>query len=147
MKNNRGWGLAMMIVLMSILLSFLVLVTILIYNLYNIKTNTVDNVNTKEDYLIHEDAKINSDKKYKTYENRIKSNAITYVYNYFQDGIKDGVKVTLSDMQNNNIMGDIFDVKDKTLCDGYAIVYLQDNKIISTPYLKCSNYITEGYEE
>ena len=48
--NNKGWGLAMMIVLMSILLAFLLLVTILVYNLY--KEQPLNDFNQEE--YVHE---------------------------------------------------------------------------------------------
>ncbi len=50
-KNQNGWGLTMMIVFMSILLGFLLLVTILIYNLYH--NDQPLNDFTKEEY-VHE---------------------------------------------------------------------------------------------
>ena len=36
-KNENGWGLGMMIVLMSILLIALLVIVIMVYNLYNYK--------------------------------------------------------------------------------------------------------------
>ena len=44
-------------------------------------------------------------------------------------------------------MSNLIDPEDNSLCDGYTILSVENEKIISKPYLKCNNYITGGYED
>ena len=56
--------------------------------------------------------------------------------------------VALSQLQENNLIGQIIDVKDKqTICTGYVlIINLGNNEYDYQPYLNCGeNYQTEGY--
>ena len=146
-ENKKGWGLATMIVFMSILLAFLLVTVIMVYNFYRysevVKNNTetsapVDNVKSEQEKLVQ---------KYRLYENRLKRNAITYIYSYYQNIDEAGQKITMEEMVNKNIMNILTDPEDDTPCTGYAIVKLENDKIVSTPYLKCSNYISAGYDE
>lgn len=41
--NNKGWGLSTMIVLMSILIFFLLLTTIMVYSLYRYRDSKINN--------------------------------------------------------------------------------------------------------
>lgn len=144
-QDKNGWGLAMMIVLMSILLVFLLLTTIMVYNLY--RFNDVKQ-NPKVKYTpSNSNVKIDSKQKYKIYENRIKQNAITYAYTYYLEINEKEVKVSLDDLINANIMEELYDAKDKSKCEGYALLSIEDKEIVSKPYLKCSNYETNGYSE
>ena len=148
MRNKKGWGIAMMIVYMSILLAFLLVTVVMIYNLY--RYNSVASEDKKNNNTIQEtQTEINTDtiQKYKLYESRIKRNAITFAYTYYLPLNESPVKITLEDMVKKDLMNNLVDPKDKSVCTGYAILSLENDKIISVPYLKCNNYITEGYED
>ena len=52
--NKKGWGMAMMIVLMSVLLVFLLIATVMVYKVYKYKEShkTVDDNTTQPQILI-----------------------------------------------------------------------------------------------
>lgn len=143
--NKNGWGIATMIIFMSILLLFLVIVTIMIYRFYVVRTQIDYNLHNSTTKVSNPNNNVNSI--YRSYENSIKQNAITYIYTYYENNLIDNsVKITVDNMVNKKIMENIIDPKDNSICSGYAIVEIVNNKIVSTPYLKCANYETDGYE-
>ncbi len=147
-QKQKGWGLATMIVFMSILLAFLLLTVIMVYNFNRYKDTVIDSQNNKE----QQEPNINNTtiqknlRKYRSYESRIKQDAITYVYTYYIDLNSGEAKITVEDMVKEKIMDNLIDPEDDSVCTGYALVKVEDGKIISTPYLKCDNYISAGYE-
>ncbi len=145
-KKKNGWGLAMMIVYMSVLLVFLLITVIMVYNFYNNNERV-----TKENKEITPQFNSSSEtenilRRYRVYENRIKQNAITYIYTYYINLSDEYTKVTVEDMQNKGLMDAIIDPQDGSVCSGYAKLRIENNKIISIPYLKCNNYESDGYE-
>lgn len=147
MRNKKGWGIAMMIVYMSILLAFLLVATIMVYNLYRYNSVIKDGGKNSDDVPNINETIEDSKQRYKLYENRIKRNAITFAYTYYLPLNESPVKITLEDMIKKDLMNNLVDPKDNSVCTGYAILTLENDKIISTPYLKCNNYVTEGYED
>ena len=150
--HKNGWGLVMMIVYMSILLAFLLLTVVMVYNLYRYNELIDSNGNNsnngeKVNPNINDDNQENNYQKYKLYESRIKRNAITFAYTYYLPINESPVKVKLEDMVSKGVMEEIKDPIDNSVCSGYVILSVENEKIMSTPYLKCHNYTTEGYEE
>ena len=145
--DKKGWGLAMMIVFMSILLAFLLLTVIMVYNFYRYKDNIFDMQNSSQQEPQFDNQVIQSNiRRYRTYESRIKQNAITYAYTYYVDIKEEGTRITVEEMVDKNIMTDLLDPEDGSVCTGYADLKIEDGKIISTPYLSCDNYESAGYE-
>ena len=142
-SNKKGWGLAMMIVFMSILLAFLLLTVIMVYNFYRYKDQVLENQNSEneqEPQLNNNQYIQNNIRKYRLYESRIKQDAITYVYTYYVDIDEAGTIITVEEMEDKDIMSQLIDPEDNSVCTGYAKVEVKDGKIVSTPYLKCNNY-------
>lgn len=138
--NNKGWGMASMIVYMSILLFALLAVTIMIYKLYYTKDIINKNLNNTNTQI---EGPKSSNKTYHSYENSIKQNAITYVYTYYQESLgQSPIKITVDQMIEKKIMNPIYDNGLK--CDGYSLVRVENDKIISEPYLTCNGYSTEN---
>lgn len=144
--DKKGWGLATMIVFMSILLAFLLVTVIMVYNFYRYSEIVRESSQDKSVPVNIDNDATKMIQKYKLYENRLKRNAITYAYSYYLNLDETGQKVTMEEMVEKNIMNILTDPEDDTPCTGYAIVKLEKDAIVSTPYLKCSNYISANYD-
>ncbi|MCI9110660.1 MAG: hypothetical protein HFH47_02465 [Bacilli bacterium] len=85
---------------------------------------------------------------YKDTENKIIKATKEYTFNNRQD-LKNGDKdfVTIQTLQNEEILGDVIDPKDKdTICTGYIYFTVKNDDITYDPYIKCGkNYHTKGY--
>lgn len=85
---------------------------------------------------------------YKDIENKIIKATKEYTFNNRQD-LKNGDKdfVTIQTLQNEGILGDVIDPKDKdTICTGYIYFTVKNDDITYDPYIKCGkNYHTKGY--
>lgn len=137
--NKNGWGTASMIFYMSILLTALLVVTIMIYRLYSTKDAFNHTLNNKNPQI---NGETSDNKTYHSYENSIKQNAITYVYTYYQETLsQEPIKITVGEMVDKKIMEPIYD--NGAECDGYALVKVEEGKIISEPYLQCNSYNTQ----
>ena len=76
--------------------------------------------------------------------------SITYVDSFYGEGIDFAeLKVTLAVLEKNNIIEGLFDLGDGTKCDGYALITIDQEymEISSKPFIKCSGYKTEGFED
>ena len=146
-QKQKGWGLVTMIIFMSILLAFLLLTVIMVYSFNRYKDNVINSQNGKQEPDINNTTIQKNIRKYRSYESRIKEDAITYAYTYYIDLNSGAAKITVEDMVKEKIMNNLIDPEDDSVCTGYALVKVEDGKIISTPYLKCENYISAGYEE
>ena len=149
--NNRGWGLQAMLVGVLVLMIALVIIAVLIQNTFN---NIMEPINNDNHQTENDGNKNDEDKsQYKSYEeieNSILSAAKKYQKEYYSD-ILDGEKisVTLKNLQEEKLIGEINDIKDKSIvCSGYAIFINDDEKIIYNAYIKCGdNYETIGYQD
>lgn len=140
--NNKGWGFSEMLTLMSLLIIFLGIAVFFIYRLYYnleennvIKNNVVEN-NKNEDNFYYSDL-----------EYKLKNGTVKYINNYYNKEITEDVVITLKNLLDNKIITEIKDLKNDASCSGYTIIKYENELITYKPYLKCSNYITNGYQE
>lgn len=165
--NNKGWGLAQMLILSSILIIALLIASINSKRLEkNIEGNSTQSTieNKKEETNI--DTEINtSNKNDNNNSNNTNNNTQTNTSNNQKFITIEGSMVTSAQklVSNNsiNISNDILIVKDEHLfeqdsdlktemdkynCKGYIKIYNENNNIHYIPYINCNNYITSGYE-
>ena len=147
--NNEGWGLRLMLLFVAILCIALMISIYLIqrnfsfmlaedpYKFKNNNNNNVnENVTVKKTYSGIEKEMVASAKKY-----------VKKVYNDNPDEA-DFLKVKVSSMQKEGLLGTINDIKDKNIvCSGYVSCRKEeDNSLSYEPYLKCGKkYTTKGY--
>lgn len=87
----------------------------------------------------------NSTNEYKKLENTL----VDSVKAYYESKYKyptgmEVITVTLNELKENNILSELRYEDD--LCDGYVDV-AYDNVITYKAYIKCSNYVTKGYND
>ena len=125
--NNKGWGLGSFIIFICIFMFSILLVAVLA-NKNGIGPDS-ENIMKTDNELIEQ---------YHNYEQLVKEASIRYQeenYPYISDGDSFNVNINRLDIPN--------EIQKK--CSGYAIVEKKEEVYIYSPYIKCGNYSTEGY--
>ena len=134
--NNRGWGLATMLVLCAIL-AFALIISAIIYE------------QTFNDALLPEDntsGQVEGTEEYHTLESQVNDAAITYFEKYYPtlpDG--DKVYVSVKKLQVEKMLDTLTDDSGND-CSGYASYQKVDGSAHYQAYIKCGRrYTTSGY--
>ena len=145
--NNRGWGLQAMLVGVLVLMIALVIIAVLIQKTFN---DIMEPINNENHYSENESKAETKYDSYEEIENAIISAAKKYQKEYYSN-ILDGEKisVTLKNLQEEKLIGEINDIKNKeNICSGYATFINENDKILYNAYIKCGdNYETVGYQD
>ncbi len=142
--NNKGFGLKEMIIYTCLLILLLVFVSLSIDSFY--KSNSVEKDNSKENQaaeLYHVDFEY-----YRNLEETLRLTTKRYLENNkaFMEGEK--WTVTVEELIEQQYLSGLYDQTGHNVCTGYSNGYLDNNnEFIVVPYLKCSNYVTNGYME
>ena len=130
--NNKGWGVFQMAWMTGIILFFFLLAIILIVNYYH-----------SMNYQLH-NRKVVTERTYIQMEEDLQTAGIRYVeYNYKNIRNLNSSKITSDKLFSVGLFAkDLYGG-----CTGYVIVSKNNNNISSTPYIKCSNYQTPGYNQ
>ena len=85
---------------------------------------------------------------YEQMERDLESAALKYVELYYEEEqMTNGILVKIDSLIQNNMVSRPKDEKDNRECTGYVLVSNMDYVLEATAFLKCSNYITSGYQE
>lgn len=130
--NNRGWGLGVFLGFVCFLLFFIIIVGVNSYKLGISKDN-----NLQFDSSITDN---NSNSNNKDLENKVLNAAMNYKRDKYSD-MSSGqvVIVKISNLVELNYLSN------SDNCSGYVEIKNKDNDISYAVYLKCPNYVTEGY--
>lgn len=160
MLDNNGWGLREMILLSSIILIALFTATFFVISMYSQLDKSLQesheayekefvNEEREDDQQViendPEDIFLNST--YLEYEEQLRQGALSYAKdcNCFADA--EFVRVEFIELLKLSYIEPMEDI-DHSLCSGYVDVYPQnDEDYLVDSYLKCNNYVTEGYNE
>ena len=140
--NKKGWTLV------GELVAFLVAVILLIYAIYALnRLGLVRDIDEAipgvKPTLIISGKHLN----YETVENNLIEATKKYVSDKYNNEFEtDTIIVRVSQLVKNGYMSTIRDNKNKT-CSGYVRVYNDGTNNTYSPYLKCSQYTSYGYEE
>ena len=140
--NKRGWTLV------GELFAFLVVVILLIYAIYAL--NKLGLVRDMDEAIPGSKPTLTISGKhvnYDTVENNLVEASKKYVKDKFNDRFDDEVVIVrVSQLVKSGYISTIRDNKNKT-CSGYVRVYSNGITNTYSPYLRCSQYISTGYEE
>lgn len=129
--NNHGWGLREMLLLSAILIFFFGVSIYFIYVLYSSLEPTINNSSDDNNYEV-----------YRTYEQVVSDAGKDYldsVTSNFEERV-----INLSTLVDAELMTKIYDPETEKECNGYIkVIDVQDKNVVA--YIKCDNYITEGY--
>ena len=121
MKNNKGFTLVELIAVVAILLVLGFMVT----------PKVID--------IIDE----NRIKAYKEIEKRLEEAAAKYLAENYVDSRTETVRITKDQLIEGKYIGEIYDLKDKTVCDGYVNVDFITTIPEYKSFITCSSYETE----
>jgi competence protein ComGC len=154
MKNNQGFGLIEMLIIMFSALLCLV-VCVISYNKYfdedkeeettELPSITDENENTdniSDYYEETEETLTKQEKKYKVLEDKMINGAKIYITNNYTV-LNDQIIITVNKLIEEEYIKELIDPNNqKNKCNGYVV--FKDNNYI--PYLNCEgNYKSEGY--
>lgn len=126
--NKSGWGLKEMLVLSGILILFLFIAIYFIYTMYN----SLDGDLNKSYY--------------EELEQKLENQAQVFVTDYYNEELtSEKLTITRNILKSYNLDIDLVDTNNDA-CSGYVIAYKQDSKNYIKGYIKCPNYMTDGYE-
>lgn len=164
--NNKGWEMADMLWILAALgIALLVVGILYVQNFKNLGSNNSNNVEENDENIevtsptqaeeeeeekekeLHEETSNNSNLNYQETEELLRSAAMDYVKEFYNDGSVSEVIIKASDLQKEALISGIYDYKEPTKeCKGYVIYRKEGNTY--NAYLKCdSNYVTAGFNE
>ena len=130
--NNKGWGVFQMAWMTGIILFFFLLVIILIYNHYR-----------DMGYQLI-DTQIITKKSHEEMLDDLSAAATRYVEHYYPN-LRDTEQIRLS--THKLFQAGLFAKDLYGDCTGYAVVKKTNGIIETSPYIKCSNYKSPGYDK
>ena len=122
MKNNKGFTIVELLATVVIILLLGLIVT----------PNVVDIINE------------NRNKGYLEIERRLEEAASKYIVNEYIDSSVESVIITKEDLINTGYIKEIYDLKDKSVCDASIYAYNLNSMAEFNPILSCSSYETKG---
>ncbi len=151
-KNFVGNKKAILILLIIILLIVATCLIVLFLNKDN-SNNSVENkaeVNDEQNQDININENLNDNIDYNALKNNINEASIMYVfdnYSFMENTITE--EISLSVLIDNNYIEDetLLKLYNDGVCDAYSIVIANAVEIDGNTYLKCKNYMTEGYDD
>lgn len=128
MLNKNGWGLKEMLFLSSILLIFLAISIYYIVSMYN---NFAKEIQATD---------------YSLLEEKLEKQALIYLNDYYDDNLtNEEITITRNVLRTFNLDIILEDNKGNS-CSGYVKANKTHGKIHAKSFIKCNDYITEGYE-
>ncbi len=137
--NNHGWGLREMLLYCGILLLFLCIAVFFIIQ----ASKGLEDIGESNNAIVEEEVS------YSEIEENVKDASLLYVDAYYEEGIKTGtITITTDNLKKFNMLSidDLIPVGEKNSCNGYSLVKNEDNSLVVSAYIKCSNYETNGYQ-
>ena len=151
-KNFVGNKKAILILLIIILLIVATCLIVLFLNKYNSNNSVEDKaeVNDEQNQDININENLNDNIDYNALKNNINEASIMYVfdnYSFMENTITE--EISLSVLIDNNYIEDetLLKLYNDGVCDAYSIVIANAVEIDGNTYLKCKNYMTEGYDD
>ena len=127
--NKNGWSLKEMLLLMGILAIFLIIAIYYIVSLYSNFGMEVKETN------------------YNLLEKDLEKQAVIYLNDYYDDLLTNNdITITRNVLRNYDLDIALEDNKGRS-CSGHVVAHKTHGEIYAKAYIKCNNYMTEGYEE
>jgi|SRR5574344_403281 hypothetical protein len=136
--DKNGWGLRAELMVILMFLMCLVVATLGLNKMGLIGTNLDDigSINTNK----------NTNETYSFLEQKLTNAASEYVNKFYGASyIEDTLIIRYSSLYYNGYITKLVDNNDKE-CSGYVVAEKVNSNIIYYPYIKCSNYKTNGYD-
>lgn len=132
--DNRGWGLAELLVWCGVLLIFLLIAVFFIIQLSKslgsvFKATLAENKTTI------------------TIEDNVEKASLNYTKDNYNQVGSGTITITIDNLKKGNYLSDKDITYNNIVCDGYALITNKNNKINSDAYIKCGDYMTTGFQD
>lgn len=127
--NNKGWGFGFFVVYLCIFIFAIIVVSFL----------CAKNGMGPNSSIIMRNESINVEK-YEDFENEVKEKSREYQLEFYPN-IVNGTKIKI-DIKRLDIKREIL-----YKCTGYVLIEKNNNVYKYSPFLKCGDYITDGYRD
>lgn len=142
--NENGWGFKDFILIFAIIFLAL-LVTVIIYQVNFNKDDATEPIDPKA-----EEVEINYSN-YGEMELKLSKAAQRYQNDHYQGMLESKETWVLSYgllIKERYLKKSLYDIEDKSSeCSGYVVFSKNGSSISYKPYLKCKNYVTDGYDK
>lgn len=138
--DNKGWGLAAMIVYTCIIIFFLLIATFFVIALYHDLETDLNKINEEKAEIELET--IDYTATYEAYLEEVEEAARDY-FNEQETLPEEPLKITIGTLVQEGYLNYLYDPIETTLCQGYVVI---NNVVELEGYLKCGDYQTIGYE-
>lgn len=135
MLNKNGWSFSEFLIAGSVIFIALLVTAFFIIRLYSGLPNL--------------SSFISEPLTYEEIESNLNEESINYINEYYQQEITKGVIVVSTDnLLKYDIIAekDLKDTNNNDLCQGYSLIRKENGELTSESFIKCDNYITEGYQ-
>ena len=135
MLNKNGWGFRTFIISGSIPFIALLITSFFIMRLYS----SLPNLN---EFML-------DPLTYQNIEENLNDDSIDYINEYYTEEITTGVIVVSTDnLLKYGIIEDkdLTDTENNDSCSGYSLIRKENNKLTSESFIKCDDYISDGYQ-
>ncbi len=132
--DNRGWGLAELLVWCGVLLIFLLIAVFFIIQL------------SKSLGEAFKDS-LKEDKTTISIEENVENASLKYMKDNYKDIGSGTITITIDNLKNGKYLNEKDITYNGAVCNGYALITKKDNKLNSDAYIRCGEYMTVGFQE
>ena len=156
--NNKGWGLAEMLILCSVLVIALLLASFYIRSLGRTINGKIEHNNTvnaeqsnKEDNTLDTEensTNSNNNEVYTRIENKMELLSQRYIYDMYSNEVDETtIIVDMKHLLEQDFEKELENMIDNYSCKGYSKVYKVETIIYYDAYIDCDEYTTKGFED
>jgi len=148
--NNKGWGLAEMLILCSILIASLLISSFYIRSLgrtINGEKEYNNIINDEQSNREENNTNYKNNEVYINIENKMNLLSQRYIYNMYQNEVGETtIIVDMSHLLEQDNEKEIESIINEYSCRGYSKVYKIETNIYYDSYIDCDEYTTSGFE-
>lgn len=135
MLNKNGWGFRAFLISGAVLFVALLVTAFLVMRLYS--------------GLPDLSSFLSEPLSYQEIENRLDDSSLIYIREHYDQEITTGVIVVSTDnllKYDVIVEKDLKETNNNDLCSGYSLIRKENEELTSQSFIKCDNYVTEGYQ-
>lgn len=147
--NNKGFGLKEFIIIISVVFIGLIVAGAIYQRTIGGEITGDKSTPKTEDRLKSSNKTVKKEEStYKRLESKLRQAAMSYQSATYQTTETEDVTMVLTSkfLQKKGYLKELHDPVDNSVCEGYVIFRQRQMAISYTPYLKCNNFKTDGFD-